>query len=39
MDLCYAHHGQMLGVVGARQEGEKEVVKDQLGLLINLAVE
>ena len=29
-DTC---HGQMLGVVGARQQGEKELVKDQLELI------
>ena len=29
-DTC---HGQMLGVVGARQQGEKELVKDQIELI------
>ena len=32
-DTC---HGQMLGVVGARQQGEKELVKDQIELIREL---
>jgi sugar phosphate isomerase/epimerase len=33
-DTC---HGQMVGVVGARQEGEKEVVSNQIELIQRLA--